>query len=233
MVGIDALDRRLVQRAGQVIDHRIQQRLHALVLEGASADHREDLQVDGGLANAGLQLGNGRRLAFEKLLQQHIVGLGDRLRSTAGGRLRPSSAARRESARSRTARPWSRRARRSAFISIRSTTPLKLASAPMGICSATGRAPRRLRMVSRTCSKSAPFLSILLTKQMRGTLYLSPCRHTVSVCGCTPLNRIEQRHRAVEHAQDALHLGGKVHVAGGVDDIDADSRSTCRWWRPR
>src|SRR5271170_4413709 len=41
-------------------------------------------------------------------------------------------------------------------------------------------------MVSITCSKSAPALSILLTKQMRGTLYLSPCRQTVSVCGCTP-----------------------------------------------
>jgi hypothetical protein len=56
MMGIDALDRRLVERAGQVIDHRVEQRLNALVLEGASADHREDLQIDGGLANAGLQL---------------------------------------------------------------------------------------------------------------------------------------------------------------------------------
>ena len=73
-----------------------------------------------------------------------------------------------------------------AFISIKSITPLKLASAPIGSCNATGRAPRRLRMVSRTCSKSAPFLSILLTKQIRGTLYLSPWRHTVSLCGCTP-----------------------------------------------
>ena len=77
MRGIDALHRRLVQRAGQIIDHRVQQRLNALVLEGASADHREDLQIDGGLANAGLQFVDGRRLAFEKLLQQHIVGLGD------------------------------------------------------------------------------------------------------------------------------------------------------------
>ncbi len=74
---IDSLHRRLVERAGQVIDNRVEQRLHAFVFESASADHREDLQVDGGLANAGLQLGNRRRLAFEKLLQQHIVRLGD------------------------------------------------------------------------------------------------------------------------------------------------------------
>ena len=34
--------------------------------------------------------------------------------------------------------------------------------------------------------KSAPILSILLTKTMRGTLYLSAWRQTVSVCGSTP-----------------------------------------------
>ena len=34
--------------------------------------------------------------------------------------------------------------------------------------------------------KSAPMRSILLTKQMRGTPYLSAWRHTVSDCGSTP-----------------------------------------------
>ena len=34
--------------------------------------------------------------------------------------------------------------------------------------------------------KSAPVRSSLLTKQMRGTLYLSAWRHTVSDCGSTP-----------------------------------------------
>src|SRR3989442_6683068 len=51
---------------------------------------------------------------------------------------------------------------------------------------ATGRALRRLRMVSMACSKSAPILSILLMKQIRGTSYLSAWRHTVSDCGSTP-----------------------------------------------
>ena len=35
-------------------------------------------------------------------------------------------------------------------------------------------------------AKSAPTRSILLTKQMRGTRYLSAWRHTVSDCGSTP-----------------------------------------------
>ena len=32
---------------------------------------------------------------------------------------------------------------------------------------------------------------------------------------------VEHRHRAVEHPQRALHLDGEVHVARGVDDVDA------------
>ncbi len=36
-------------------------------------------------------------------------------------------------------------------------------------------------------SKSAPTLSILLMNAMRGTPYLSAWRHTVSLCGSTPL----------------------------------------------
>src|SRR6185369_13151287 len=34
-------------------------------------------------------------------------------------------------------------------------------------------------------------------------------------------DRVEQRDRAVEHAQRALHLDGEVDVAGRVDDVDA------------
>ena len=35
--GLEALDRRDVERARQVVDHRVEQRLHALVLEGGAA----------------------------------------------------------------------------------------------------------------------------------------------------------------------------------------------------
>ena len=31
---------------------------------------------------------------------------------------------------------------------------------------------------------------------------------------------VEHRHRAIEHAQAALHLGREIHVAGRVDDVD-------------
>ena len=50
----------------------------------------------------------------------------------------------------------------------------------------TGLAPRRSRIIWTTLPKSAPTRSILLTKAMRGTLYLSAWRQTVSDCGSTP-----------------------------------------------
>ncbi len=73
-----------------------------------------------------------------------------------------------------------------AFISTRSITPSKSDSAPIGIWIGIGFAPSRSTIMSTVRQKFAPIRSILFTKQMRGTLYLSACRHTVSDCGSTP-----------------------------------------------
>ncbi len=51
---------------------------------------------------------------------------------------------------------------------------------------ATALPPSLLPIWSSVILKSAPIRSILLTKQIRGTRYLSACRHTVSDCGSTP-----------------------------------------------
>ena len=64
--------------------------------------------------------------------------------------------------------------------------PLKSSSAPMGIWMGMGRAFRRVFIISTTRKKSAPGRSILFTKAMRGTPYLSAWRHTVSDWGSTP-----------------------------------------------
>src|SRR5581483_5413659 len=54
--------------------------------------------------------------------------------------------------------------------STRSITPWKSASAPQGIWIGIGRASRRSAIMSTVRQKSAPVRSILLTKQIRGTL---------------------------------------------------------------
>ncbi len=65
-------------------------------------------------------------------------------------------------------------------------TPLNPLSAPMGSCTSATVASSRSLIMSTQRKKSAPTRSILLTKHMRGTLYLLACRHTVSVWGSTP-----------------------------------------------
>ena len=104
---------------------------------------------------------------------------------------------------------------------IRSITPSKLSSAPIGSWMGTGLARRRDRIWSTQRKKLAPARSILLTKAMRGTPYLFICRHTVSDCGCTPETAQNSATARVEHAQRALHLDGEVDVPGRVDDVDA------------
>ena len=74
----------------------------------------------------------------------------------------------------------------SALSSIRSMTPTKPSSTPIGSWIGSGFAPSRSRIVSTARSKSAPTRSILLMNAIRGTRYLSACRHTVSDCGSTP-----------------------------------------------
>ena len=61
----------------------------------------------------------------------------------------------------------------------------------------------------------------LVDEEMRGTLYLSAWRQTVSVCGSTPALPSSSADGAVEHAQRTLDFDGEVDVAGRVDDVEA------------
>ena len=56
----------------------------------------------------------------------------------------------------------------------------------MGIWIGIGLVPRRSFICATTEKKSAPIRSILFTNASFGTPYLSACRHTVSLWGCTP-----------------------------------------------
>src|ERR1043165_9859655 len=81
-------------------------------------------------------------------------------------------------------------------------------------------------------SKFAPMRSILLTKAMRGTLYLVAWRQTVSDCGCTPATpqntatapsstRRDRSPSAVKSTWPGVSMMSEVHVARGIDDVDA------------
>mmetsp|Transcript_23108 Transcript_23108/g.45914 ORF Transcript_23108/g.45914 Transcript_23108/m.45914 type:complete len:343 (-) Transcript_23108:272-1300(-) len=69
----------------------------------------------------------------------------------------------------------------------RSTEPTTASSlVTMGICSGSVTTPRRSPMLLQAAVNAAPSRSILFTKATAGTPYLDACRHTVSVCACTP-----------------------------------------------
>src|SRR6266568_2545946 len=74
---VDALHRRDVERAREVVHHGVEDLLDALVLEGAAADHREELHRDGALAETPLQLFVREGVAVEVLGHELVVELGD------------------------------------------------------------------------------------------------------------------------------------------------------------
>ena len=77
---VEAVNRRHVERARQVVDDGVEQRLHALVLESGAEQHRRDRAVQRGRANRALQLlGGHRRLVLEVRPHQLVVVVGDRV----------------------------------------------------------------------------------------------------------------------------------------------------------
>ncbi len=76
---VHSLDRRDVDRRRQVVDHRVEHRLHALVLERGAAQHRHDLARDRALAQAVLEVLEREVTLLEVLVHQVLVGFGGRL----------------------------------------------------------------------------------------------------------------------------------------------------------
>src|SRR3546814_1381002 len=80
--------RRNVERARQIIDNGVEQRLDALVLEGRTAQHGHEGEVERALADQALQRRDVRLLAFEIGLHRLVVLLDggfDQLAAGGGG----------------------------------------------------------------------------------------------------------------------------------------------------
>ena len=76
--GIDVVTRNGpdIGRRRQVVEHGVEHGLDTLVLERGATEHRDQLAFDRSLTQRGLDLGQGQRFAFQKLLDQLIVHLG-------------------------------------------------------------------------------------------------------------------------------------------------------------
>ena len=225
-VGVDTGDRRNVERRRQVVDHGVEHRLHALVLEGGAADHRHERRLfladrfDAALAQAGLELGLGDRLAAEILLEQLVVGLADLLDQDVVVRLGVGQHVGRD--------------------------VLDVVIGAHGLVLVDERlhahqvddAPELVFRANRQLNRDGVALQLAANLRQRllevraDAVHLvdeADARHAVLV-GLAPhrlglrldtRHGVEHRDRAIEHAQRALDFNGEVDVARRVDDVDA------------
>ena len=106
VAGIVTDHRRDVERVRQVVDHGVEHRLDAAVLERGTTEDRVELGVDRHLADAGLELIDGDLFALEVLLHELLGGLGNGLNESCAVFLGLFLEVGRDLAGSRTWHPW-------------------------------------------------------------------------------------------------------------------------------
>ena len=146
---IETDDGRNVLRARQVVDDGVQHRLNTLVLEGGAAEHRVGFTVNGELTDAATDLVLSQFAGLEILLKQLFVGFCDLVEQLCtillglvlqvGGDVGSVVVS---------AHVAGNVVPDVSFIRIRSTTPAKSFSAPIGSCTTSGVAPSLVLMVS-------------------------------------------------------------------------------------
>ena len=222
-VRVNALNRRNIERRRQIVDHGVEHGLHALVLEGGAADHREDLHLQRRAAQRSLQFGFANGFAFDVLVHQLVLivvfddGFDQDLMVGGGFLLQL----------------------------FRNLLDLILGAQALVI------PDDRLHGHQIDDALELVFLADgqlngnragieALADGVDGMLEVGAhlvhlvdeanARNAVLV-GLAPnglglrldaMHGIEHGAGAVEHAQRALHLGGEVHVAGRIDNVDAN-----------
>ena len=210
-----------IERRGQIIDHRIEQRLHTFVLERRSHHHREQLQPDRRLAQRRLQFIRRNRFAFEKLVQNVVIVLGDGFDQLRVERFR-------------------------LFLQVRGNLADDVLGANRLVVPDDGLHLDQVDDTAKLVFLSDGNLNRdglgveALAEGIDGMLEISThlvdlvneanSRDAVLV-GLTPnffrlrlhaMHGVKHRNRAVEHAQRALHLGREIHVAGRINNVDAN-----------
>ena len=220
VVRVDPLDRRDVERRGQVVHHRVQQHLHALVLEGRAAEHRGQLDVESGLPDGRLEALLRDLASLEIVHHEMVVALGQRLDQCECAPPRPPRACPRGWGALATPPPCRPRYRY-ATMRTRSMTPRNRSSLPIG--QLDDQRPRVQPVdhglhAPREVGADAVHLVDEGDARHLVLVGLPPDRLRLRL---DPGHRAEQGDGPVEHPQGTLHLHGEVHVPGRVYDVDA------------
>ena len=212
-----------VDRAWQIVDDRVEQRLHALVLERGAAQHRPELAGDRALLDAALQRLDRDVALFEILLHRLLIdrhGGVEQDLAILGGLAR----------------------RASAGIVLVVVFRAEFAAFPDDRLhlDEVDDAEELVFLADRQLQRQRDDVQLLLQRVERaeevgaGAVQLvdeDDARHVVAV-GEPPVglrlrlhagDALDDEDRAVEHAQAAVHLDVEIDVAGRVDDVDAVS----------
>jgi len=216
---VGALDGRDVERARQVLDDGVEQRLHALVLERRAEQHGcQRIGQRASAERAADHLGRHRRLVLEIRLRQLVVVLGDRVDQRVVRLVRGIA---------ELGRDLPDRERLPEVVLVDDRLHLdEVDDAAVGVLLADGE-------LDRHRVRTEP-----VAHRLHGGVEVGPGavhlvderdpRHAVAVglppdrlrLGLDAGDRVEHGHRAVEDAQRALHLDRKVHVPGSIDNVD-------------
>ena len=214
--------------ARQVVDDRVEQGLHALVLERGAAEHGHEVDPRSCRADPRAEVVGGDLLVADVLLEDGlvdvrddveelvapVVGVGLELGRDVDGLVALALAV----------VPTT-----SAFIARRSITPRNSFSAPIGSWTSATFASRRSLIMSTQRSEVGADAVHLVDEAHAGHVVLVGLAPDRLGLRLDAGDRVEHRDRAVEDAQAALDLDGEVDVAGRVDDVDPACRATCRW----
>ena len=215
----DALGGGQVDRAREVVDDGVEQRLHALVLEGGAVQDRDDLAADGAGADRGAEVLGGDLLLAHVLLEdvlvevrQHVdelvavvLGLllelsGDLLHLPLGAQLlvEPLEGLHGDEV---------------------DETPVVALRADRQLDDGHVGVEAILDRVERGEEVGSESVHLVDEAHAGHAVLVGLAPHRLGL-GLHAGDTVEHRHRAVEHAQRALHLDGEVDVARGVDDVD-------------
>ena len=221
--GFDALGRRNVQRAGQIIHHRVNQRLHALLLEGRSAQDRNQFDLAGQPADGRFEHQRGHRLVFDDQVRNLVVlvrNRGDQVAQRLRGLFLEFF------------RDFHHHIAQ-AFLDHFALAPgeglliddvddaLEMFLRPDGQENGMGVGAEFFAHVVQGIFKIRPrAVHLVDERDARDVVFggLAPDRLGLRLHA---RHAAEHRDRAVQHAHGTLHFGGEIDVSRGVNNIDA------------
>jgi len=219
-VGGVAIDGRFVGRRGQVVHDRVEQALDPLVLEGRAAQHRVDDAHDRALADRAPQVVGGVGLLVQVVVEQLLVELGDRLEQLVAGDV---------GARDQVARDVvDLEGRALGLVDVGDRLHLDQVDRALELLAHEHRDVERHRLgaepvlhhLDDVVEVRADAVHLVDERDARNDVLVGLAPHRLGL-GLDAAHGAEHGDRAVEDAQRALDLDGEVHVAGGVDDVDA------------